>query len=109
MSMVDERRSRLHADRPAKGPRPRSSVPTERSKTVAVVLAVVLAFWTWLYTYRADAAKFWAGLALTVAGIVLCVLYVGLPMLLAVWVWAVVDTASKKRSWYAQYPGTPAP
>jgi len=90
------------------GHRPAAPRP-QRSKALAVTLAVVLAFWTWLYTYRTDAGKFWAGLLLTGAGIGLLFAYVGVPMLLAVWLWAVVDTASKNRRWYEEYPaGTPA-
>jgi len=80
-----------------------------KSKNVAVVLAVLLAFWTWLYTYKTDAGKFWAGLVLTVAGIVLVFAFIGWPILLAVWLWAVVDTASKKADWFRQYPGTGTP
>ena len=100
MAMLDEPQRQTRS-----GVRPpvRPGTPP-KSKAVAVTLAVVLAFWTWLYTYRADAGKFWAGLILTGAGIGLLFAWVGLPILLAVWVWAVFDTASKDRSWYTSFP-----
>ena len=88
---------------------PVSESPSEpKSKGVAVVLAVLLAFWTWLYTYKVNAAKFWAGLALTVLGIFLWTAFIGLPILLAVWFWAVIDTASHSRRWFAHYPNVPS-
>ncbi len=33
-----------------------------KSKSTAVLLAVFLGFWTFLYSYRVDKAKFWLGL-----------------------------------------------
>jgi hypothetical protein len=42
-----------------------------KSKTAAVLLAVFLGPWTWLYTYRRNAWKFWVGLVGGVGGIVL--------------------------------------
>jgi len=88
--------------------RPTGATAT-KSKTVAVLLAVLFAFWTWLYTYRVDAGKFWAGLALTVGGILLAIAYVGFPILLAIWLWAVFDTVSKSRSWFHAYPDVTTP
>ena len=81
-----------------------SNTKTSKSKTAAVLLAVVLAFWTWLYTYKLDAGKFWVGLILTLAGIVLTIAFVGWPILLAIWLWAVIDTATKDKAWFHQYP-----
>lgn len=37
--------------------------PPVKSKTTAVLLAVFLSFWTWLYTYEKHKANFWVGLA----------------------------------------------
>lgn len=76
-----------------------------RSKTIALVLAVFLGFWTWLYTYHANAGKFWIGLFLTMAGLSLLIVgFIGVPILLAIWLWAVIDTVSTESSWYEQYP-----
>ena len=39
---------------------------TGKSKTTAVLLAVFLGFWSWLYTFKVDKAKFFIGLGLQV-------------------------------------------
>jgi hypothetical protein len=52
---------------------PRAHVPIQgvnagdgkKSKTTAVLLAVFLSYWTWLYSYKKDAAKFYVGLGLS--------------------------------------------
>lgn len=43
-----------------------ASKPVAKSKTVAVVLAVFLGFWTYLYTYAKDKSKFWITLGISV-------------------------------------------
>jgi hypothetical protein len=67
----------------------------KRSKTTAVLLAVFLSFFSWLYTYEKDATKFWVNLGLTVVSL-------GLWSFIA-WIWAIVDTASKPESFYKNY------
>ena len=42
-----------------------ASSTTGKSKTAAVLLAVFLGWWTWLYTYKKDAWKFWAALVVS--------------------------------------------
>lgn len=37
-----------------------------KSKTVSVVLAVLLTYWTWLYTYKRDKKKFWIAFSVTI-------------------------------------------
>jgi len=71
---------------------------TKKSKAIAILLAIFLSYWTWLYTYRKDYVKFWLGLILSVIGIFLLLL----PNLI-VWVWSMVDTAIKPQSWYDNY------
>ncbi|MDA8185133.1 MAG: zinc ribbon domain-containing protein [Actinomycetota bacterium] len=44
--------------------------PGAKSKVVAILLAVFLGPWTWLYTYARDAKKFWIGIGVVVAWIV---------------------------------------
>ncbi len=78
-----------------------------RDKGVAVVLAVVLSFWTWLYTYRLDKKKFWAGLGLDALGVVLLTAGVGWAMLVGVWAWSVVAAATRPAELYARYPAGP--
>lgn len=75
-----------------------------KTKTAAVLLAVFLSGWTWLYTYRADAPKFWVSLGV---GSFLFLLSFAAPVFtffgLGFWIWAIVDTASKTDEWYASY------
>ena len=101
-----------------------------KNKTTAVLLAVFLSYWTWLYTYRKDAWKFWIG-----TGIVFILVMLGflipydwisnwirelgqyfwgtnvvqtaipLIILMPLWVWSIVDTARKSDEWYHSFPG----
>jgi zinc-ribbon domain len=75
-----------------------------RSKGVAILLAVFLGGWTWLYTYKRDAKKFWIGFGMAVVGAILAIIFIGYLFFLAIWIWAIVDTAGKSDSWYATYP-----
>ena len=78
-----------------------------KSRSVAVVMAIFLSFWSFLYTYSASAWKFWLGLGIVilawVVAIVLDVLYSGrspftallvILIPLGVWIWSVVDRAN---------------
>ena len=75
-----------------------------RSKGAAVLLAVFLSFWTWLYTYKTDAAKFCIGLVVAFIGAILTFVVVGVVVIFGVWLWAVIDAAMKSDQWYQQYP-----
>jgi hypothetical protein len=92
-----------------------------KSKLIAILLAVFLTFFTWLYTYKRDWWKFWSGLVLSalpgfIAAIfvvfyisdvawlpddVLIFLSSALP--LTVWALAIIDSAVKNSSWYENY------
>lgn len=74
-----------------------------KDKTVAVLLAVFLGVWTWLYTYQRSKVKFWSGIGLSVLGLILTIVVVGYVVLFGVWLWAVIDTATKPQSWYTSY------
>jgi len=80
-----------------------------KSKATSVLLAVFLSFWTWLYTYKKDAWKFWVGLGLAILSGILAVVTLGISLIFTwiftfgVWVWAIVDTAVKKDEWYRSY------
>jgi len=93
-----------------------AKVQTHKSKTAAVLLAVFLAPWTWVYTYRKDAGKFWAGLALLLACILglfvgnhpsvtgyLVIQMISLIVPIGVWLWAIIDVSIKKSEWYNSY------
>jgi len=85
-----------------------------KSKTTAVLLAVFLSFWTWLYTFKVDASKFWIGLGVGVGSFILraavmsafsAAVVVLAP--LAIWIWAIVDTAARPDSFYRGYSQIP--
>ncbi len=75
-----------------------------KDKTVAILLAVVFGSWTWLYTYQVDKTKFWIGTTLWFIGLFTTLLLFGVPILLGIWIWAIIDTAMKPHSFYANYP-----
>jgi hypothetical protein len=75
-----------------------------KDKTVAVLLAVFLGFWSWLYTYQRDASKFWIGLGGTIAGVVLAVLLFPILAVAGIYVWSIVDAATKPPEFWARYP-----
>jgi len=85
-------------------PRCGTAVSSPRSKGVAVLIAVFLGFWTWLYTYQQDKAKFWWGLVLTIVGFVLSFFLIGFAVLFGVWLWSVIATATKPEEAYRAYP-----
>lgn len=80
-----------------------------KSKNTAVVLAVLLSFWTWCYTYRTDAKRFWVGLVASIIGGLLHSLALGLLIWGAVWLAAVISSARRPRDFYSGYGSTGAP
>jgi hypothetical protein len=80
-----------------------------KSKTTAILLAVFLGFWTWIYTYREDGAKFWIACVVGVVNFFLAIATLGIWLLISIpvgigfWIWAIVDTAGKSDEWYAAY------
>ena len=49
--------------------------PSTKNKGIAIVLAIFLGFWSWLYTYKKDFKKFWIFLSLPIVffGIVIII------------------------------------
>jgi MFS-type transporter involved in bile tolerance (Atg22 family) len=83
----------------------------QKSKSVAVVLAVFLGFWTYLYTYKKDVGNFWASLAIQIfAFFVLIFIPDGTgphpAWLIAVVIniVAIIVQASRTSAWFAAYP-----
>ena len=102
-----------------------------KSKTTAVVLAVFLGPWAWLYTYRKNAAKFWITIVtstlLFALGVVQVILYayaveysyasssqvlmgnITIWTLWAVnfafWLWCLIDNANKSQTFFENYSG----
>lgn len=88
-------------------PRCGTPVAPRKSRTAAVVMAVFLSFWSFLYTYRSAAWKFWLGLGLDLGTYVLFLAVQGatgehqaalaalfLLVSTGVWLWAIIDRAT---------------
>ena len=80
-------------------------VVERKDKTTAVLLAVFLGCWTWLYTYKKDSWKFWVALALhiTVFNPVWTWILLFLPNI-ALHAWAIIDVSVKPSQFYDYYP-----
>ncbi|MGH9072378.1 MAG: hypothetical protein ACRDX8_14745 [Acidimicrobiales bacterium] len=86
-----------------------------RSRTTAILLAVFLSFWTWVYTYRWNAWKFWTAVSVDCG---LLILALATPFsaasiffailwwiaLLVFYIWAIVDAATTPEAAYQTYP-----
>jgi hypothetical protein len=72
-----------------------------KTKTPAVLLAVFLGTWTWLYTYQRDATKFWITLG---AQFLLFLLGIGFIINWGFWLWAVIEASNRSDDWYNKYP-----
>jgi hypothetical protein len=73
-------------------------ITVEKERSTAVILAVFFGFWAWLYTYKLDSGKFWAGLIISAFSWVLLFI-----PLIVVWIWSIVDMASKDRDMFVNY------
>lgn len=69
----------------------------KKSKGGAVALAVFFSFWTWLYTYKFDAWKFWLGLVLNV------LLFWTIIVPIGIWIWAFIDQCIKHEDLFDNY------
>lgn len=76
-----------------------------KDKNAAVLLAIFLGGWTWVYTYKRDAWKFWLslGLHLTLLNPLWTWVLLFLPNL-GLYVWSIVDVAVKPQHFYDNYP-----
>ena len=76
-----------------------------KDKSVAILLAVFLSFWTWLYTFDRDKQKFWIGLGVGIGSALLgFVLLVPFLFPIGIWIWAIVDVAQKPDTFYSRFP-----
>ena len=66
-----------------------------KSKSTAVLLAIFLGLFTWIYTYKKDAWKFWLNLVLGIGTL-------GFWGIIA-WPWAIIDTIIKGEEFYTKY------
>jgi len=96
-----------------------------KSKLTAVLLSAFLGYWSWLYTYKKNHAKFWISLGVILAIIiiifVLVIIVINYNAALfenygtwiwlfwlmcngGIWLWALIDNATKSDSFYDNYP-----
>lgn len=92
------------------GPAPTTGGPaTSKRKRTAVLLAVFLGLWSWLYTYRKDKHKFWISLIIPLS-IVICIsafprspaawalavlLFAWFPV---TWLWSIITAGARSPS-----------
>jgi hypothetical protein len=75
-----------------------------KDRSLAILLAVLLSFLAWSYTYAGNRLKFWIGCALTVLGAALALAgTVWVTLCVVVWIWAILDNALKPTEYYLQY------
>lgn len=75
-----------------------------KSKETAIVLAVLLSYWTWIYTWNEDWQKWIIALLFPpVAFILNKSIYIFYLISLGVWIWAIIDRAVKPREQYQNY------
>jgi len=92
-----------------------------KSKTTAVILAIFLGFWSWLYTYKKDYKKFWIYLGIILIGATgFGILINKYPSTLLVnygtwiwlyfliiqssYVWVLINSIGRPNSFYTNYP-----
>jgi len=105
---------------------------TPKIKSLAIFLAVFLSFFTWLYTYKKNASKFWFSLGFTI--VIFAINYAWYYILMGYassisdyiisfnftvyivyaiayyatiiifWLWAVIYSCIKSQSFYTNYP-----
>jgi uncharacterized membrane protein YvbJ len=68
-----------------------------KSKSTAVVLAIFVGIFSWLYTYKYDAWKFWAALIINI------ILFWTLIVPVGIFIWVIVDVCVKDSKFYEEY------
>ncbi len=80
--------------------------PSEKSQTVAVLLAVFFWYFTFLYTYEVDKKNFWIGLGASVFGLLIA--HVAPILTLLIWAGAfiapIVMVARRPSTFYTNFP-----
>jgi len=67
-----------------------------KDKSVAILLAIFLGFWAWIYTWEKDYWKFWLALSITIVTI-------GIASI-AFYIWVIIDAASRPIEFYLNFP-----
>lgn len=79
-------------------------LPRGKDKSIALIFALFLGFWTWVYTYRLDATKFWIAFVLVLVSIPLDFVVIGFFIDFGVWVWAVIAVCVRPDQTYRAIP-----
>lgn len=105
---------------------PYPDLKTGKSKALAIVLAIFLGFWSWIYTYKRSAWKFWLGFFLLIVEIVSFYLrltmmasamlgdginssgltvtwFLSIGIFIVVWLWAIIDNIGHNKKWFEEY------
>ena len=94
-----------HSTRAATCPSCGAPLRTVKDRSLAIFLAVFFSFISWSYTYARNWPKFWIGLTLTALSYLLTLKAEGwIALSIAVWLWAVIDNASKPTDYYLRFP-----
>lgn len=67
-----------------------------KDKTIAIILAIFVGMFTWVYTYKVDSGKFWINF-------IVSIVTVGIWGLVA-WLWAIIEAASRSEQFYRNFP-----
>jgi hypothetical protein len=79
---------------------------SRKSKSTAIILAILFSFWGWLYTFKKDSIKFFLSLAasaITSFFIFEDTMYELYFVYALLWLWIVITALTRKSEWYAQY------
>jgi hypothetical protein len=78
-----------------------------KSKTTAVILAFFFGYWSWLYTFKRDRAKFFICLLLSILASAVYVIsgmyYISYFFWPVFWLWPFINSIMRGSQWYAQY------
>jgi hypothetical protein len=90
---------------PAYGPAPAPYYSERKDRTAAILLAIFLGGWTWIYTYKRDSWKFWLTfvLNLTLFNPLWTWILLFLPNF-GLHLWAIIDVAVKPQHFYDNFP-----
>jgi len=81
---------------------PVSNIP--KDKDLAIVLAIFLGIFAWVYTYKKDNGKFWIGFSIFIVGLFTLKILIGFLIIFGLYVWAFIDITKKTQEWYKNYP-----
>jgi len=78
-----------------------------KSKSTAIILAFFFGYWSWLYTFKRDRAKFFICLLLSILVSALYVTsgmyYISYFVWPVFWLWPFINSIMRGSQWYAQY------